>query len=82
MSKSIPSSIGDPMYVESLLSDSEYKECARKYPSTYYNGSEKPKFFDSKEKWRFNMGKNLSSTEIRIINLRWDYIIHQSKIKP
>lgn len=65
---------GPPIYMESLLSVSEYFECSRMYPNTYMNrvwrnlGEFKPNEF----KCRYRMGGNLTSEEIVIINKRID----------
>ena len=82
MSKSTQqSSVGEPMYIESLLTDDEYKECASMYISTYSNGRKKPDFFNSPMKWRFGMGKSLTSFEITLINTRLEAVLIKAGIK-
>ena len=66
------STVGPPIYVESLLTDSEYRECARKYTSTY-NSPDKPllndpKFKDAPYRWRYKMGVQISEHEIKSFN--------------
>ena len=69
MSKSTQSTEGKRIYVESLMSAEEYKECARKYPNCY-NSSERPVFFNSEFKWRYKMGAQMTDEEIRVHNTR------------
>jgi hypothetical protein len=59
--------VGEKIYVESLLSDTEYRECSKKYPSTYQS-SNKPPFINSEFKWRYRMGPSMTEEEIKIFN--------------
>jgi len=43
---------GKPIWVESLLTDKEYAEMAKKYPSTYTKGPKKVQEFECEFKWR------------------------------
>lgn len=70
---------GEKIYVESVLTDVEYSECAKKYPSTFANGNKKPAFFNSEFKWRYRMGGNIPADEIKIMNARLDMILKQVK---
>lgn len=70
---------GEKIYVESLLSDNEYAECSKKY-STTYNSSKKPPFFNSEFKWRYEMGKNLTADQIKLINERLEEIKRKAGI--
>lgn len=80
---------GEKIYVESILTDAEYSECAKKYPSTYPNGSKKPPFFNSEFKWRYRMGVNIPPDEInKILMIPFiiadgmsEMILHSSIIK-
>lgn len=66
--------LGEPIYVESLLSDEEYKECAKKYPNCYGNGNKPPQMFECDFKWRYRMGKGIPASEIVLINKRLEDI--------
>jgi hypothetical protein len=59
-----------PIWVESILTDEEYKICARKYPNTYTKGPNKVQMFDCEFKWRYKMGSSMSHIEIKIFNKR------------
>ena len=61
---------GKPIWVESTLSDKEYKECARLYPNTYTNGTTAPAMFDCEFKWRYRMGSSMTPQELDIFNKR------------
>jgi hypothetical protein len=65
---------GKPIWVESLLTKEEWKQCKQKYPSSY-NLSEPPVEFDCDFKWRKGMGKNLTSQQIQKFNDDMDVII-------
>jgi hypothetical protein len=64
--------VGEKIYVESVLTDEDYRLCAIKYD--YASGNKKPTFFNSDFKWRYKMGINLTTDEITIINKRMDAI--------
>lgn len=60
-----------PMFVESLMTPEEWKQRMIAFPKTSgrsYEHSHRPK--PEPFKWRFGMGKNLSSEEIKLINSR------------
>lgn len=65
---------GKPIWVESLMSLSEYSEQARKYPNVYGNGNKPRLEFECEFKWRKGMGAKLPNTEIESINSNLDYI--------
>ena len=71
---------GDPIWVESLLTREEWKECKQKYPSSY-NLPEPPAEFECEFKWRKGMGSTLSPDKIRRINERIDTMMREAKIK-
>ena len=59
---------GKRIYVASVLTDEEYKNCARTYPSCFTNGSTKPPYFQSEFDWRYRIGEQLSEEEIKRMN--------------
>lgn len=61
---------GKPIWVESTLSDKEYKEAARMYPNTFTNGNTAPAMFDCEFKWRYKMGAQMTPQEITVFNKR------------
>jgi hypothetical protein len=75
MSEQKSSNEGKPMYVESLMTDEEWRRRMRAYPSTSrlrpgdVNNNKTNAF-----KWRFGMGKTLTSTQIGNINANLDYL--------
>lgn len=69
----------EPVWVESLLSLGEWKECSRIYPNTY-NMRVPPIEFEGPYKWRKGMGRNLSEGEIEIINKRLDAVLKKAGI--
>jgi hypothetical protein len=71
---------GKPIWVESLLTKEEWKQCKQKYPSLY-NLSEPPPEFDCDFKWRRGMGKPLTAFEIENINKNIDAILEKAKLK-
>lgn len=66
---------GKRIYVESLLSDKEYAECAKKYPKTYVNGPVKVPFFESENPWRYRMGERVTPEEVAKSNKVWNDIL-------
>ena len=70
MAQGQKSTVGDPIWVESVLTDAEYKECAKKYPSTYDKGPIKPAMFECEFKWRYRMGAGMTPSELRVYNQR------------
>lgn len=71
---------GKPIWVESLLTKEEWKQCKQKYPSSY-NLPEPPPEFDCDFKWRKNMGGHLTPVQIENINSNIDKIIEKAKLK-
>lgn len=61
---------GERIFVESLLTEQEWKECKKKYPSTYEDNSAYPIVFECEFKWRHGVGASLSKQEITLINKR------------
>lgn len=71
---------GEPMYVESLMTPTEWQERMKRYPNTsteYFTRVNRNK--TNSFKWRFNMGGTLSSTEIANINRNLDYLLQKTK---
>lgn len=68
------STIGDPIWVESVMTPEEHAEAHKKYPATVKNS--KPTQFDPNYhlggKWRGNMGGGYSKAEIDHINKNID----------
>lgn len=65
---------GERIYVESLTeTDEEYRELAKKYPNTYQSAT-RPTYFDSEFKWRYRMGKAMTSEEIKRYNVRFEQL--------
>lgn len=57
--------VGKRIFVESLLSDEEYRVTAMKYPNTFSQGRKKIPFFHSEDPpWRYQMGQSPSAEEI------------------
>jgi len=71
------STLGKPMYVESLMTPAEWLDCRGKYSTYNYNihyitsHQSKPNPF----KWRYGMGRTLNPTEIENINSNLDYLL-------
>lgn len=57
---------GPPIWVESLMTDEEIEQCRKKYNT--YTDKFKMVSFDKHERWRYGMGRGLSSTEIKNVN--------------
>lgn len=68
---SAKSTVGDPIWVESLMTTEEYRETAKRYPSTFTNGP-RPVLFDPSihegGKWRNRMGAGYTAEEIKTVN--------------
>ncbi len=74
------STVGEPMFVESLMTPDEWKRRMIMYPATshlYFSRVNKNKTHSFK--WRFGMGYGLSPTEIGNINGNLDYL--RKKVK-
>lgn len=72
---------GKRIWVESLLTDEEYRECAKKYPTTYVNGPVKVPMFECEFKWRWRMGGSSTEEEIKLFNSRLDAVFKAANIK-
>ncbi len=71
---------GKPIWVESLMTDLEYAETARKYPNMFSNGVRKPQEFECDFKWRKGMGANISTDEMIRVNNRLDEMRKQHSL--
>ena len=71
---------GKPIWVESLMTDAEYKETAKKFPSLFRRDTKYP-MFECEVKWRYRMGEGFTSDEIKIINNRLDDIKRKAKVE-
>jgi len=58
---------GPRIYIESLLTAQEYKDCAKKYPNTY-NTTFPAAYFKSEMDWRYRMGAQMTEAEIETLN--------------
>jgi hypothetical protein len=75
MSQEGRSTVGDPIWVESVLTPEEYRIAARKYPSVFSNGPVPIPYDPSRHqggKWRAGMGKGYTAEEIKTINKNLD----------
>jgi len=73
--------LGDPMYVESLMTPDEWSRRRREYPSTsHFHYHEVNRLKTNSFKWRFGMGERLSPTEIGNINMNLDYLRKKFKV--
>jgi hypothetical protein len=72
---------GEKIYVESLLSDDEYKTCAKLYPNTYSSGNKKPAYFKSEMMWRYRMGSSYTLEQIKSTNKALNDLLIKSKVK-
>jgi hypothetical protein len=61
---------GKPIWIESTLTDEEYKLCAKKYPNMYTSGPVKPAMFTCEFRWRYRMGAGMSAEELKVYNKR------------
>lgn len=72
---------GEPMYIESLMTPEEWQQRMIRYPSTshqYFTRVNRHK--TNSFKWRFGMGKTLSTTEIGNINGNLDYLRKKANV--
>jgi hypothetical protein len=75
MSEQKQSTEGKPMYVESLMTDEEWRRRMRQYPTTSRSRPGDVNIGKTNSfKWRFGMGSTLSSIEIGNINKNLDYL--------
>jgi hypothetical protein len=73
--------LGEPMWVESLMTPQEWQQRMIRYPTTsnvFYTRVNKGK--TNPFKWRYSMGYTLSSTEISNINANLDYLRKRVKV--
>ncbi len=82
MSQEKKSNVGDPIYVESLMTDREYAECSRLYPEMFSKGSAPKPYFKSEYDWRYRMGEKLRPEEIQLINKRLAEIKKKVGLQP
>lgn len=67
------STVGDPIWIESVLSTQEYREVAKSYPALFSNGPIAPHYDKNHYKdgkWRAGMGDYLNRDEAKMINDR------------
>jgi hypothetical protein len=74
------STLGEPMYIETLLTDSEWSQCKNKYTTYAFDFADVNKFKTNLFKWRFKMGSLLTPQEIKLINTRIDMIKQKVEI--
>ena len=78
------STVGEPIWVETILTPEEYREAAKKYPSVFSNGPVASQYDSSRHsggKWRAGMGKGYSEAEIKQINKNLDVLHNLLKTK-
>lgn len=68
------STVGDPIWVESLLTAQEWKEQSKKYSKTYRTETMVSEF-ECEFKWRKRMGNFSTQDEIKTFNARIDFLI-------
>lgn len=68
-----------PIWVESLMTAQEYKECSQKYPNTY-KSNKPPYMFEGEFYWRLNMGGKLNTKQIKLQNERLDQLKLQADV--
>jgi hypothetical protein len=84
MNQERKSSVGDPIWVETIMTAEEYGAAARKYPALFSSGSTPIQFNQSHHgggKWRAGMGKGYSESEIVQINKNLDNLHNLMKTK-
>ncbi len=59
---------GPRIFIDTLLSGKDYRECARKYPNSFKSPEPAP-YFKSEFDWRYRMGEAITPAEIKAINL-------------
>lgn len=69
---------GEKIYVESLMSDKEYRETAQKFPQLFRRNTPYP-FFECETKWRYRMGGSFNEDEIKVINSRLNELLKKVK---
>jgi hypothetical protein len=81
MSDQQQTTLGEPMYVESLMTPSEWQERMIRYPNTsnqYFTRVNR--FKTNSFKWRFGMGNTLNPIQISRINSNLDYLRKTFKV--
>ncbi len=58
---------GPRIYIESVLTGKEYRECAHKYPNTYQSAVP-ASYFPSEYPWRYKMGTQMTPEDIKQAN--------------
>jgi hypothetical protein len=71
---------GEKIWVESLMTDAEYKATAKKFPEMFKRDTKYP-IFECEVKWRYKMGEGYTSDEIKSINTRLDDVKRRANIK-
>ena len=73
---------GPAIYIESILSLKEFSEMPRLFPNTCHlkQPRQMSEFESGEFKWRYGMGYNLSSDEIKLINKRLADILTKAGI--
>ena len=80
MSEQRQSTEGKPMFVESLMTKEEWNRRMKAYPQTSTEKYDNVNLHKTNDfKWRFNMGKTLTSSQIGNINANLDYL--RKKVK-
>lgn len=72
------STLGEPMYVESLMTKEEWNVRLREYPSSNRRWDDVNQNKTNAFKWRLGMGDRLSAEEIRTINKRLDAVLQKA----
>lgn len=83
MSQEKKSTVGDPIWVESLLTPEEHAEVHRMYPNLVHTS--KPIPYDPNKyrggTWRKGMGATLTPEEVKILNDNFDNLTKLLKTK-
>lgn len=68
---------GEKIYVESLLSDEEFREATKLFPNTCH--LQKNEFFKSEFMWRYRMGKSPLEAQSELKNKRMQELLKKVK---
>lgn len=83
MEQEVKSRLGPPVWVESCMTNEEYREYCRKYPTVTCPSCNKVADFNKHTKWRYGMGSGLSKEEIDRIDREIDslkaFVLSQQK---
>lgn len=71
---------GPPIWIESILSNEEWKKRLKTYPNTSHL-KEKPQFFKSDYEWRWGMGASLPKETIDLFIRRIDDVLKKAGLK-